>query len=162
MKLIRTRGRLPALFISLGAFLFDRITKLIVLSSDFASEGSDIAVIPGLFSFSFAWNEGAAFSVLREHPGLLIALTLVILVLIALLVFAPRKEDLLSRLSLSLVLGGGLGNLLDRFLYGAVADFIRFDFINFPIFNCADICVTAGVVLFGMGAFFPHGRKGNE
>lgn len=149
-----------ALFLSLGAFLIDRITKIMVLSSEFARSGNDTRVLPGIFSFSFAWNRGAAFSVLRDHPGWLLFLTTVILVLVAAIVFLPKREDLLSRLSLSLILGGGLGNLLDRFLYGAVVDFIRLDFINFPIFNCADIAVTAGVVLFGLGAFRPLGRKG--
>ena len=63
------------------------------------------------------------------------------------------------RLSLTLVLAGGLGNLIDRALYGAVIDYIELTFMTFPVFNFADICVTMGAAMFALFTLLPGKRE---
>ena len=63
------------------------------------------------------------------------------------------------RLSLTLVLAGGLGNLIDRALYGAVVDYIELTFMTFPVFNFADVCVTVGAALFALFTLLPGKRE---
>ena len=161
MKLIRTRVRAWAAVLCLIVILTDRITKMCVLKSDFLSDGSTISVLRNVVSFFFVWNTGAAFSFLNAHPVWITVISALILVVLAFFVFLPKRMDAPTRISLSLVLSGGIGNLVDRFLYGAVVDFIRLDFIRFPIFNAADMAVTMGFALFFVTTFLPNGKKGN-
>lgn len=105
-----------------------------------------ITVLPGIVELRYYLNDGMAFSMLSGKQGLLIAVTLVVLlcVLIALL---RRKMPLMERVSWTLILGGGIGNLIDRVLNGVVVDYINVLFMNFAVFNFADMCITVGVIL---------------
>lgn len=105
-----------------------------------------IPVVPGVVELRYYLNDGMAFSMLSGKQGLLIAVTSITLlcVLAALLL---RKMDLLERAAWTLVLGGGVGNLIDRALNGMVVDYINPLFINFAVFNFADVCVCTGVGL---------------
>ncbi|MBQ5769939.1 MAG: signal peptidase II, partial [Clostridia bacterium] len=101
-----------------------------------------------------------AFSFLSGRPGIVITFTALILSAAALFLFLPQKEKLADRLCLALIFAGGLGNLIDRILYGAVADFIELTFMPFPVFNLADVCVVMGTFLFALRMLISDKKKG--
>ncbi len=99
---------------------------------------------PGVVELRYVLNDGMAFSMLSGQRWLLIGITGVVLVVVAgVLLLRPLPR--LERLAWTLVLGGGAGNLVDRIASGLVVDYLNFQFIQFPVFNFADICVTTGV-----------------
>ncbi|MEE0800982.1 MAG: signal peptidase II [Gemmiger sp.] len=103
-------------------------------------------LIPHVVELYYLLNDGMSFSMLSGRRTLLVAVTGCMLVVLAVVLFA-RKMTALERLSWILVLGGGLGNLIDRVKTGVVVDYLNLLFIRFPVFNFADICITVGVVL---------------
>ena len=109
--------------------------------------GGHVPFLPGLLELSYVKNTGAAFSILTEHTWLL---TLISLVVSAAVAYALAKDVMphpLGRLSLALILAGGVGNLIDRAFFGFVTDMFATTFMDFPVFNVADICVVIGVGL---------------
>ena len=106
--------------------------------------------IPGVLSWAYTENRGAAFSMLSSRaPWLLIALTAALIIGVLIYLLTHPDVPKLERIGLWFIVGGGLGNLWDRLAYGCVIDFIRLDFVRFAIFNPADIfvCVGAGLVI---------------
>ena len=103
-------------------------------------------VLPGIVELRYCLNDGMAFSMLAGKQTLLIGMTSVMLVVVAAMLFT-RKMPVWERISLTLILGGGVGNLIDRVLNGVVVDYINVQFMHFAIFNFADICVCVGVGL---------------
>lgn len=103
-------------------------------------------VLPGIVELRYCLNDGMAFSMLAGKQTLLIGMTSVMLVVVAAMLFA-RKMPVWERISWTLILGGGVGNLIDRVLNGVVVDYINVQFMHFAIFNFADICVCVGVGL---------------
>ena len=103
-------------------------------------------VLPGSVELRYCLNDGMAFSMLAGKQGLLIGVTSVMLVAVLVMLFV-RKMPLAERIAWTLVLGGGVGNLIDRVLNGVVVDYINVLFMHFAIFNFADICVCVGVGL---------------
>ena len=103
-------------------------------------------VLPGIVELRYCLNDGMAFSILAGKQGLLIGVTSVMLVAVLVMLFV-RKMPLAERIAWTLVLGGGVGNLIDRVLNGVVVDYINVLFMHFAIFNFADICVCVGVGL---------------
>lgn len=105
-----------------------------------------ITVMPGILELRYYLNDGMAFSMLAGKQTLLIGMTSIMLVCV-LLVLLFRKMRPWERISWTLILGGGIGNLIDRFFNGVVVDYINVLFVNFAVFNFADICITTGVIL---------------
>ena len=103
-------------------------------------------LLPGIVELRYCLNDGMAFSMLAGKQGLLIGVTSVMLVAVLVMLFV-RKMPLAERIAWTLVLGGGVGNLIDRGLNGVVVDYINVLFMHFAIFNFADICVCVGVGL---------------
>lgn len=103
-------------------------------------------LLPGIVELRYCLNDGMAFSMLAGKQTLLIGMTSVMLVVVAVMLFA-RKMPVWERISWTLILGGGVGNLIDRVLNGVVVDYINVQFMHFAIFNFADICVCVGVGL---------------
>lgn len=151
-------GKLPWLWISVLVFVLDQATK-------FYFEGTlrlyqQIVVIPDYFSWTLAYNTGAAFSFLADESGwqrwlfALIAVG-VSAVLVVWMKRLKRDETWLA-VALALVLGGALGNLLDRMLLGHVVDFILVHWQNrwyFPAFNLADSGITVGAIMLALDMF---------
>lgn len=130
--------------------LLDRVTKAAVLGSLEAGAWS-MQVIPGLFRFEFVANTGAAFSIGEGMGGAFVLLAAVVL---AFTIYYLLKSPAISKLEvvgLGMVVGGAIGNAIDRVLYGFVVDFICTEFIDFPVFNVADIGITCGVVIAFLG-----------
>jgi len=122
--------------------LTDQITKLIIN----LTLKEPIQIFPHLLSFDKVYNSGAAFSILQNNTIFLILITLAILMCIFYFVF-DKDMPKLEIIALGFISGGAIGNLIDRICSSYVIDFIRLDFINFPIFNCADIFINIGVIL---------------
>lgn len=119
----------------------DQITKHLV------PVGTHIEIIKGFFYITYCENRGAAFSILQNFRWGFIIIT-IIAVAVMIRIMTTHKNTL-ARLSLSLLIGGALGNMIDRLFRGYVVDF--FDFYpfgyDFAIFNVADVCITIGVGL---------------
>ena len=126
-----------AFYIAGAILLIDQLTKLFF---QVFLEHGHVNIIGDFFRFSLTYNTGAAFSILKGSNVLLIILTIAI---ISFLVYYLKKSPG-ERLPLSFVLGGAVGNLLDRIIYGSVVDFI--DIWIWPVFNFADVAITLGVV----------------
>ncbi len=105
---------------------------------------SSITLIDGVLSFTYYENHGAAFGLMQNMQTLLITATIAILVVIMILVCKGKIKGNLLVSSISLIVAGGIGNLIDRVSNGYVIDYIYFELINFPIFNFADCCVVVG------------------
>lgn len=134
-------------------YALDRITKAFVANTLMVT-GEHIGVLPGIVSFRFVANTGAAFS-LGEGMGIAFALLAAVVVLaIAVYLIRTPQVSRIEVLGLGLVAGGAVGNALDRVLLGYVIDFIATDFIDFPVFNVADIGICVGVVLAFIGFMF--------
>ena len=106
-----------------------------------------------LLELRYFLNDGMAFSMLAGKQKLLIAVTSLMLLGVLWMLFA-RKLTPLERVAWTLVLGGGIGNLIDRIATGVVVDYINVLFMNFAIFNFADICVCVGVGLLMVWVLF--------
>ncbi|MFI3169535.1 MAG: signal peptidase II [Faecalibacterium sp.] len=104
--------------------------------------------IPNLVELRFVLNTGMAFSMLSGKQGLLILFTGVMMVGVAYLLFFKSKGKTLQQVAFVLILAGGIGNLIDRATTGEVVDYINLLFMDFAIFNFADICVCVGAGLF--------------
>lgn len=114
-----------------------------------------IELIPGIFELQYSENPGAALGMLEDHPWIFISVTIVVLlVLFTILMWGKYRQHKLVNISGTLIIAGGLGNLIDRLLHGYVVDFLYVKAINFPIFNFADCCVVIGAVLLLIFFFF--------
>jgi signal peptidase II len=133
------------------AFFLDQITKYWVVQT--FSLGQTLPLLPGIFHFTYVTNTGAAFSLLSGKVEWLRWLSLgVTLVLIALALFGPTL-NLWDQLGYGLILGGAMGNGIDRFVLGYVVDFLDFRLINFAVFNVADSFISIGIVCLFIASF---------
>ena len=132
---------LPLLLVAI-----DRISKAWAL---IAIRQHPVEVIPGLLSFRYAENSGAAFGMLSGMRLLNGLLTLTLLIVLFAFICHHRKHAGMWYSGLT-VIGGGISHLYDRLLGKNIIDFIRLDFIDFPIFNFADICICVGTVLLAL------------
>ena len=133
--------------IILVIFFLDRISKLYVIHQDKLNFNSEIYSSKFL-NIHLIWNEGIAFGLFSFNEDYLYNfLTFLIFIVIIFIIFMIRKSDPLRKYALLLVLGGALGNFLDRLIYNGVPDFIDFHVGNFHwfIFNVADIFITIGI-----------------
>lgn len=106
-----------------------------------------ITLIDGLLELSYVENTGAAFGLFKNMMWLVVLITVIAVAAILVLLFRYQKHTFFSYASSALLIAGGIGNLLDRILYGFVVDYIHVLFFDY-IFNFADCCVTVGAVLF--------------
>ena len=138
------RGRQDAIFAAtvLAWVAFDQITKLIVRGA--LAEGDHERLAP-FFRFSHFENSGGAFNLFNDTNSLLAVSALVAIVVLGVYYLFPVVDHWVARLGLALILGGAVGNLLDRVYQGSVTDFINFN--EFPAFNVADAGINVGVVL---------------
>lgn len=146
------------LMIIVGVVFLDQLTKwLTVINLDL---GESFAVIEGFFNFKYVRNTGAAFSMFDDPDERWIFMTISTVAIIAMSVFLwiSRKGDKLLCVAMSFIIGGGIGNMIDRVLLGYVIDFLDFIIwrtsagypIHFATFNIADSFVCVGVGLFAL------------
>ena len=138
-----------SLIIIFVIFILDRLSKLYVIYLDKINTSSEIFVSKFL-NIYLIWNEGIAFGLLSfEKDNLYNILTALIIIIIFVLFFLTTRSTGIKKYSLTMIIGGALGNVFDRIYYKAVPDFIDFHVGNFHwfIFNTADIFITIGVFL---------------
>lgn len=109
-------------------------------------------LLPGVVELRYIQNTGGGFSILSGHTRLLAVLTAVLMLVIALLLVKKTFSHPLAMWSLTLILGGGLGNLIDRVRLGYVVDMFHLQFVTYPVFNIADILVVCGTI--GFAAYY--------
>lgn len=131
--------------------IIDQIIKFVI--SNKMTIKQEIEIIPNFFSLYYVKNTGAAFSILQNQRLLLIIVSLVFLFFIDR--FIEREKDLnkLSIISLGFIIGGIIGNLIDRLIQDGVIDYLSFQFGKylFPIFNIADSFIIVGIILLIVG-----------
>lgn len=110
--------------------------------------GQSIPLIEGVFHLTSHRNRGAAFGILQNQRWFFILITVLIVVGIVYYLRRLGRSKPLISYALALILGGAVGNFLDRLLNGEVVDFLDFTLINYPIFNIADSAIVIGVCLF--------------
>lgn len=134
--------------IFLFSIISDQLTKLWAVNQ--LKDGESIKLIGNFLRFTYAENKGAAFSILQNQLWFFIIATVVMLIILGYMFFMAKNLTHVSRLSISMIAGGAIGNFIDRLRLGHVVDFIdvRFgSFYNFPIFNIADSFVVCGTIL---------------
>ena len=128
--------------------LLDQLSKFIVTKSlDIAEE---IDIIPGILSILNIKNTGAAFSSFTGQRVFLILISILCITLIMNLIRKEKYENYLKHISLGILIGGMVGNLIDRIFFGGVIDFISVTIFGYklPVFNIADIGITIGVAIY--------------
>lgn len=128
----------------------DRLTKWLVVENMELKETINIIKFGDteVLNIYYCLNNGAAFSKLQGHRIFLIVFTALVIAGLLVLMFSGKLKRHRQIAALGLVIGGGVGNLIDRiFNEGLVVDFIDFRIINFPVFNVADICAVCGAGL---------------
>ncbi|RPJ85611.1 MAG: signal peptidase II [Acidobacteria bacterium] len=138
--------------LALAIVLTDQVSKAIVVRS--MRLGQSIPLVPGYFDLTFVLNPGAAFSLFATLPeGIRNPFFILISVAAAVLIVVYRARHLrqhrLASVSLGLILGGAVGNLIDRVRYGVVVDFldVHVHQYHWPVFNVADSAISVGVTL---------------
>ncbi|TCS84391.1 signal peptidase II [Tepidibacillus fermentans] len=138
--------------VSFVVVLIDQLSKWMVVHNMALYES--IPLIEGWFHITSTRNRGAAFSILQNQRVFFIILTLVVVIFLVYYIWQIRYTQKLFALGLALILGGAIGNLIDRVLTGEVIDFIDVRIINFAIFNIADSAITIGVIFVIWELFF--------
>ena len=133
------------------AVVSDQVTKFLVVKF-LSPEGTSVDVIPGVYRFTYVRNGNGMMGLFNENRWVFVVLSLVVVAAIVVYFWKARPKNRLLCVSLGMILGGGLGNMIDRIFHadGRVVDFI--DFYAFPkvwkyIYNVADIFVTIGTAL---------------
>jgi signal peptidase II len=137
------------IYLIIAAFivLCDQLSKYYL--TELTASGGSMSVIPGFIRFIYTENTGAAFSFMKDSRWLLVAISGAVIVVIAVILLRySSKIGKPASFALALVMGGAMSNLIDRALFGYVADFFDFEFMRFAVFNVADIFITVGGLAF--------------
>ena len=128
--------------------ILDIVSKRLAIAN--LTEGTSVEVIKNFFSLTLFYNTGAAWSSFASNIGMLIAISIIASIGISIYYFAkdPERKPL-GNIALALIIGGAIGNGIDRIAYQKVTDFLDFFIFgyDFPVFNIADSCVVCGVLL---------------
>lgn len=131
--------------IVVSAIAADRMSK--VICRQYLKPLESVPVVEGIFHLTYVENTGAAFGMLRGSGWLLVLTSVLVSAAVVYLIRKTKHGSIGMRISLALVLGGAIGNLIDRTFFGYVVDFL--DFRIWPVFNIADSCVVVGAMLLG-------------
>ncbi len=152
-----------ALIFCVFLIVLDQVTKVWLIGVMEARDFATWELLP-FFNLVMVWNSGVSFGLFGGGPDetrwILAGVNVVVSVM--LLVWLIRAENRLQRLALAAVIGGALGNALDRVIYGRVADFFDFHLAgaHWPAFNVADIAISCGVVILLLDSLFGRSDKG--
>lgn len=163
----KTSGDNLMKYIALGcaglAVGIDQLIKYLV-TVFLAADGLTFPIIKDVFHLTYIENRGAAFSILEGRQVFLVGLTSVIIILGIVAILSGKLKSKFLLFSIALIIGGGIGNLIDRFFKGYVIDYFDFRIINFAIFNFADCCVVIGTIMVMIYVLFleQKSKKENE
>jgi len=137
---------MPYVLLSALFVVLDQLFKAWI-SGRLGSPGRSMAFLPGLMRLTLVHNYGASWGMLAGKTTLLLIVTALVSLAILTALLLDKPSGPLGRLSLSLILGGAVGNALDRAVQGYVVDMFETEFVSFPVFNVADCCITLGAAL---------------
>lgn len=140
--------------------VLDQIVKYLVRAN--IPLGGNVPFIPYLLDLTYVQNTGAAFSMLRSHTWVLTLISTVVVVAMCALLVKGFFKNRLGLFSAALVLAGGMGNLIDRVIFGFVTDMFQTTFMDFAVFNVADCCITVGVPLLFLYVWLYVGKDGKK
>lgn len=126
--------------------VMDQLVKFLVRAN--IPLGDGVPFIPHILQLTYYQNTGAAFSIFEQHTWILTLISAAASVLLIVLLAKRTFNHPFAMVSLALVLAGAVGNLIDRLFLGYVTDMFQTLFMNFPIFNVADICIVCGGIAF--------------
>lgn len=169
------------LLIGLAVLIADQISKLLIcgfispsgemlIDGLLTFRGESVEVIPKTLSFTYVLNNGAAFGILQNQRLFFLIVTVAVCAVGIIFLMRMQKKHILVKLSSGFILGGALGNLVDRSIIGVVRDFFDLTLLDtlfsykFPVFNTADIFVVVGVIILSVYILFIHDKyiKKNE
>lgn len=154
---------MPYAILVLALVALDQLVKYLVLQN--IPLGGHVPFIPYLVELTYVQNTGAAFSLFSQHTWMLALVSLAMSVILAVALWKNFFRHPLGKITLSLLLAGAIGNLIDRAFRHFVVDMFNVLFINFAVFNVADICVVVGGIAAGLYYLFlaeklePGGKK---
>ncbi len=151
-------GAWIAIAFSVLIIFLDRISKYLIVES-LQYEGNSISVINGLLDFTLSYNDGMAFGIgSQTFRWIFVAIMVVVGAILIILMFNPKYRSPLYLTAAALVIGGGVGNAIDRVINGYVVDFLALSFFP-PICNVADYAITVGTVLLLIYVIFVYGKN---
>ena len=142
-------------------FLLDRLSKIYIINTFVENDFKD-QIINKFLNFTLIWNKGIAFGLFQSENFFYIFISFVILSIIVFIIFLiVRSESLLEAVCFSMITGGALGNVFDRFYYNAVPDFIdlHYENLHWFTFNVSDICITTGIIFLLIFDMFKFNKK---
>ena len=148
-----------AFLLSVAAVAIDQTIKGLVLQN--LKPVGKITAIPGFLDFSYLENRGAAFGMLQNQKWFFIVMVTAVCIAFIIGLYKYPHHEFFSYTASILIIGGGIGNLIDRIRYGYVIDYISVSFFP-PIFNFADCCVTVGTVFLIVHLLFFSEQGGNR
>ena len=151
---------MPYFILAGGIVALDQLVKYLVRTQ--LPLYHTIEMLPGLLNLTYVQNTGAAFSLFADSTMILALFSLLISIGIAAYMALRPLPHRFGRLTLALVLGGAVGNLIDRFFLGYVVDMFAFAFIDFPVFNVADVSLVCGGILLCTYVMFFSEEKSTE
>ena len=137
---------MKTLIYSFYIIILDQISKFLVLN--ILGFDRSVNIIPKLLNFTLVKNKGAAFSLFSNSTSLLTVISVLTSLLLITIILKSPPRSFWNLIGLSYLLGGTLGNGIDRFFKGYVIDFLELIPINFPIFNIADISINIAIICF--------------
>lgn len=144
---------MPVIALIIGAAIaaLDLFFKMLVLL--YLKPVGTVKVFGDIFKLTYVENRGVAFGMFQGMQWIFIAVTVIMLFLIVFYMFKKRPQGKLVYIASALIIGGGIGNLIDRIYYGFVIDYLSFSFFP-PVCNFADYCITIGVFLLAVYLLF--------
>ncbi len=141
--------------------IIDQVTKIIVKFNLIL--GKRIEIIRNFFYINYVENEGAAWSMFKGKTVLLVLISALFLIFLIKCLKNDERKNKINILSYSFIIGGILGNIIDRIIYKKVIDFLSFKILgyNFPIFNVADTLIVIGTILFIIDVVMTGFEQGN-
>ncbi len=129
-----------SLLIAAAVIALDQLSKYLVVQN--IAEGGFVRCIDGVFHLTYIKNRGAAFGMLSEHRWVFMVVSAAAIIAILVYMWREKPKSMWLKTALGMIVGGGVGNMIDRTLSGSVVDFIEVDFVDFAVFNVADSFVT--------------------
>lgn len=136
------------IILTILVILVDFFSKYMV--SKLMTVNETINLIDNFFRITYVKNTGAAFSIFSNNTILVIIISIVVIGFLLFYIYKNKGNNKLENVSYAFILGGAIGNLIDRLVYGYVIDFLDFEILSYnaPIFNLADTFIVIGVILF--------------
>lgn len=145
------------LILIIALIVIDQITKLLTIN--YLLPVNSVEIIKNILSFTYVENRGAAFGIMQNSRIFFLIFTVILIGAIIIYTIKTKPQNRLYLISTSLIIAGGMGNFIDRLFRGYVVDMIEVTFIEYPVFNFADICVVIGAILFCIYMFFDKSEK---